>query len=297
MWFFGSKKTDYTQDLQSNESNMKKIKAEIQRLNQYQRHYKEMTTYYLRSTLLIATAVLVFFNTSLPVISTPYLTIRLDVVLLWVFGYLLIMYGNWLLEYIYHRRIEKRRTRYTKLKVEQEKKIEEYKKATKFNETQELLRKYGQIEEPTKEVQRAPSLVPSAPNSYPVSPLSPSQSQKATFFDRVLDKIVGEEEFESKIALVCKQCYTHNGLCPPELYNTYIFKCRHCKFLNMGPSAISPAIHPSKSQETTRKPSIDKSIPLLDDKSSVHSMSSNISEKSHNSAIDNISVTSDTFEQ
>ncbi|KAJ3076245.1 hypothetical protein HDU98_004858 [Podochytrium sp. JEL0797] len=60
--------------------------------------------------------------------------------------------------------------------------------------------------------------------------LTPSQS---TWFDRVMDAVVGDTEGpQTKYALVCQSCFDHNGLCPPELYETIKFKCKSCGYLN-----------------------------------------------------------------
>lgn len=55
--------------------------------------------------------------------------------------------------------------------------------------------------------------------------------------DRLLDYIIGSdhnESVESRYALICAHCYTHNGLAPPGCTDphsvTYI--CRHCGYIN-----------------------------------------------------------------
>ncbi|KAJ3233560.1 hypothetical protein HDU78_006364 [Chytriomyces hyalinus] len=55
----------------------------------------------------------------------------------------------------------------------------------------------------------------------------------STWFDRVMDAVVGGEEGpQNKYALICQSCFVHNGLVPPEQYNDIKFKCMACGHLN-----------------------------------------------------------------
>lgn len=62
------------------------------------------------------------------------------------------------------------------------------------------------------------------------------QPQKG-FQDRILDLIIGSEHnetVESRYALICAKCYTHNGLAPPGCTDPFsiIYFCRNCSFMN-----------------------------------------------------------------
>jgi hypothetical protein len=61
-----------------------------------------------------------------------------------------------------------------------------------------------------------PAFHPSA-FSPPPSPTLAPQHQSKTFFDRVLDLLVGEDEnaADHRYALICRHCRAHNGLAPP----------------------------------------------------------------------------------
>ncbi|KAJ3228055.1 hypothetical protein HDU81_006364 [Chytriomyces hyalinus] len=55
----------------------------------------------------------------------------------------------------------------------------------------------------------------------------------STWFDRVMDAVVGGEEGpQNKYALICQSCFVHNGLVPPEQYHGIKFKCMACGHLN-----------------------------------------------------------------
>lgn len=135
-------------------------------------------------------------------------------------------------------------------------KIEELKTITNFNTTSELLTKYDKPTAPTapsqpkaaakqdpaplqkqeaKIPQTANRPTPQAPRNP--APSVPPQPVQRTMQDRVLDFIIGSdnnESVESRYALICANCYTHNGLAPPgnadPLSVTYI--CRQCGFIN-----------------------------------------------------------------
>lgn len=62
------------------------------------------------------------------------------------------------------------------------------------------------------------------------------QSKKG-FHDRILDLIIGSEHnetVESRYALICARCYTHNGLAPPGCTDPFsiVYFCRNCSFMN-----------------------------------------------------------------
>ncbi|KAI8811413.1 hypothetical protein BJ742DRAFT_797634 [Cladochytrium replicatum] len=54
------------------------------------------------------------------------------------------------------------------------------------------------------------------------------------WYDRVMDAIIGDiaDGDANKFALICAQCFTHNGLLPPEEYATAKYRCKNCGFLN-----------------------------------------------------------------
>eukprot|EP00834_Sanchytrium_tribonematis_P008380 NODE_964_length_2867_cov_0.824422.p1 type:complete len:305 gc:universal NODE_964_length_2867_cov_0.824422:1155-241(-) len=295
--FSRPQKKDLSLDLQTNEQKMKALDQDIDRLSKSKATLISNISSYLRSLFIIFAAILVFFESRFPIIHTDYINIRLDVFLLAIFGYFVILYGNLLIEYIYRRRIDNRKRKRTQLLKLQKQKLEELKKATKFNETQELVRKYENPQ--PRPIEISPSVTPKYQGSITTQSERPN-SASTNFLDRVLDKIVGEEDFESKLALICKQCYSHNGLCPPDQYDSYMFKCRICSFLNMGPKAVSPIIHASSIHKHelspnsgSRSQSLSPASPEVE-----HSNSESQESRKSNSAkispsIDQFSVTSD----
>lgn len=162
-------------------------------------------------------------------------------------------------------------------------KIEELKRVTNFNSTNKLLEKYSSNGPPKQ--QPAPVVGPASQRQEPKSqpektassqimgiPTSPKVSnqaksaakpttsvapQKRTISDRLLDFIIGSdhnETVESRYALICVNCFTHNGLAAPGVASpssvTYI--CRNCGYIN------GHFNEPSPSTEKQEKHSIDK---------------------------------------
>ena len=73
-------------------------------------------------------------------------------------------------------------------------------------------------------------------------------SPRRTWLDRVVDSIIGDVGGpQTKYALVCEQCFTHNGLIPPELYST-ARKHLEAKILNL--ATRIPMFAMSSSQST-----------------------------------------------
>ena len=52
-----------------------------------------------------------------------------------------------------------------------------------------------------------------------------------TWADKLIDFVVGEGP-GTKYALICSQCYGHNGLVPPEEVSTKQFVCLYCHHWN-----------------------------------------------------------------
>ncbi|KAI8621401.1 hypothetical protein BC830DRAFT_1094343 [Chytriomyces sp. MP71] len=62
---------------------------------------------------------------------------------------------------------------------------------------------------------------------------APPGTPSSSWFDRVMDAVIGDTEGpQNKYALICKSCFEHNGLVPPDEYSHIKFKCRSCGFLN-----------------------------------------------------------------
>lgn len=146
--------------------------------------------------------------------------------------------------------------------------IEAIKVETKYYQTKDLIEKYESKEkEKEKEImpvansvvkkrventpnpETKPSQSRSQPqiqmsgNIRPFSPLPPSPPQQIiirspTWMDRFMDALIGDDSRNQKYALICSQCFNHNGLVPPEAFQNFKYRCPNCGFLNKREVAV-----------------------------------------------------------
>ncbi|KAF9927147.1 hypothetical protein FBU30_003462 [Linnemannia zychae] len=68
-------------------------------------------------------------------------------------------------------------------------------------------------------------------HSHPMPPYQPSINERH-WYDKIVDVIVGEEGPDSKYALICGQCFAHNGLALPQEFEEIQYVCPKCNFFN-----------------------------------------------------------------
>jgi hypothetical protein len=68
-------------------------------------------------------------------------------------------------------------------------------------------------------------------NSAKPSPYGSSNNERH-WYDKIVDVIVGDEGPDTKYALICGQCYAHNGLALPQEIDD-IRKSRSCFFITI----------------------------------------------------------------
>ncbi|KAJ1559244.1 hypothetical protein HK405_011443, partial [Cladochytrium tenue] len=62
--------------------------------------------------------------------------------------------------------------------------------------------------------------------------LAPGSATKA-WYEKIAEALIGDSEGpHQKYALICQNCFTHNGLVMPEEYATIRFRCMKCGFVN-----------------------------------------------------------------
>ncbi|KAI9484365.1 hypothetical protein BDB00DRAFT_152365 [Zychaea mexicana] len=60
----------------------------------------------------------------------------------------------------------------------------------------------------------------------------PQQPKERQWYDKLVDALVGEEGPETKYALICRHCFTHNGLVLPQEIDLIQYTCPNCKQFN-----------------------------------------------------------------
>ncbi|KAI8346060.1 hypothetical protein B0O80DRAFT_470264 [Mortierella sp. GBAus27b] len=63
-------------------------------------------------------------------------------------------------------------------------------------------------------------------------PYGPPPTNERHWYDKIVDVIVGDEGPDTKYALVCGQCYTHNGLVLPQEIEDIQYVCPKCNHFN-----------------------------------------------------------------
>ncbi|CAH6723657.1 putative endoplasmic reticulum junction formation protein lunapark [[Candida] jaroonii] len=159
------------------------------------------------------------------------------------------------IRYILNWLIQSRENIIKGLKKKQKQKVEELKKLTNYNTTNELLSKYDETKpksvpkttepkskkappmknqppqsKPLPKTVNVPANQPPPIKSAPTPPPLPTPPGPKSFQDRLLDMIIGADDSD-KYALICKKCFNHCGLSPPnEPFVKFI--CPYCKFMN-----------------------------------------------------------------
>nr|CAG8621909.1 9524_t:CDS:2 [Entrophospora candida] len=110
------------------------------------------------------------------------------------------------------------------LRAQQSLKVEELKKKTGYYTTKTLLERY---DSPTRLPTNQQPMSPGQKN--PLTTTTPGSLKPGTP-NSLLDAIVGEDE--QKYALICKDCYTWNGLAFAADYDDVQYYCKNCNHFN-----------------------------------------------------------------
>ncbi|KZS96441.1 hypothetical protein SISNIDRAFT_463924 [Sistotremastrum niveocremeum HHB9708] len=157
-----------------------------------------------------------------------------------------------------------------KLMIKQRNTIEEIKKKTNYYSTKNLIERYDEPSTPSRPSAQAPQTpvglrqrpqgaasasrpnpptpinpnTPVRPNGFPPSlspapqPLPPPRKQ---WYDKVADALLGEDDASSgahsRYALICQNCFSHNGLVRESEWETTQYKCPKCGFFNASPKS------------------------------------------------------------
>lgn len=86
-----------------------------------------------------------------------------------------------------------------------------------------------------------------AQRNAPHTPAYPQPQHAYSWTDRLVDAIVGDDDRNSKYALICDKCFVHNGLVLPEELKTKKYICPNCGYFHNKDSiaveAVAEATH------------------------------------------------------
>ncbi|KAI8886423.1 hypothetical protein K501DRAFT_244106 [Backusella circina FSU 941] len=75
-------------------------------------------------------------------------------------------------------------------------------------------------------------------------PIIPQTRSEPQWYDRLVDALVGDAGPETKYALICTHCFTHNGLVLKEEFETIQYVCPNCKQFNPSKKAQKAVLEP-----------------------------------------------------
>nr|CAD2198420.1 unnamed protein product [Meloidogyne enterolobii]CAD2198771.1 unnamed protein product [Meloidogyne enterolobii] len=106
------------------------------------------------------------------------------------------------------------------------------------NNTPQPLPKLYEIRDPRQTVLRN---VGTSPNRR--VPIRPFVEESRGSLDRILDFVMGES-INNRYALICSNCYTHNGMALREEFKTISYCCYRCNFFNTSKTELNKRSHP-----------------------------------------------------
>ncbi|KAF9330132.1 hypothetical protein BG006_006872 [Podila minutissima] len=99
------------------------------------------------------------------------------------------------------------------------------------------------------------------------SPLYGSPNTEKHWYDKIVDVIVGDEGPDTKYALICGQCYAHNGLVLPQEIDDIQYVCPKCNYLNPPRRKTATAGRPITSPDATLLQAREQPLPASRDPS------------------------------
>ncbi|GME95692.1 hypothetical protein B5S29_g591 [[Candida] boidinii] len=161
---------------------------------------------------------------------------------------LLITALYYLIEYFYTSLIVRKEKKLEFLKSKHQEKIDELKESTNFHKTNELLARFSTGEDLQQLEKEAGEVVEKRRKYLQLIHEGESQSEALkklnlgngdgktkALYESVLNKLLGEDEMDAnhRYALICENCFQHNGLAPPGVLPLYVkYICPNCGLLN-----------------------------------------------------------------
>ncbi|KAF8627932.1 hypothetical protein AX17_006087 [Amanita inopinata Kibby_2008] len=181
-----------------------------------------------------------------------------------VLGPILVLFIRRIVQIWYRRKGDAEERTLQELMKKQRGVVEDIKKKTNYYSTQELLQKYDStpVNSPLRQRVVPGSLPPSTPQRPRTSPevaKSPAQATLQTqlastrtpfpstpprkqWYDKLADALLGDDDHAtgastSRYALICENCFAHNGLVKESMWEDTQYICPKCQHFN--PSARS----------------------------------------------------------
>ena len=91
-----------------------------------------------------------------------------------------------------------------------------------------------------------------AMQSLPLPPPMQPQFKTPNWMDRLMDALIGDDSRNQKYALICQQCFSHNGLAAPEAFPSLKYKCPNCGFFNLPKKSLDLPVEELEREENLK---------------------------------------------
>ncbi|KAK0443975.1 uncharacterized protein EV420DRAFT_1575786 [Desarmillaria tabescens] len=241
-----------------------------------------------RSTLLVTlytfvawvVYVALWYTGALPSLAGYYRNLRVEKAvkgLPVVIGPIIILFIRRIVQIWYTRKGDAEEKTLQKLMKEQRTKVEEIKKKTNYYSTRELLQRYDESSPAPSPLRQRIVAQPQGSPSTPTRPingnaggsaLNTPQNQAATlasppqpppgpsrkqWYDKLADAVLGDDD-QARFALICEQCFAHNGLVKESVWEDTQYVCPKCNHFNPSRRSNKQGIRPPPQAAGPRSP-------------------------------------------
>lgn len=259
MFLFGTKRFDpdqFENDLKKITSQISNNEKKLRKLKSQKKHYKKIIPLYLTSAYCIYFSILYQRGTITESKNVLFLVAIPLIIGLFYYAFLS----------LYDYLINNKESHIEYLKNEHGEKLNLLKEKTNFDKTKDLLARFSngedlqEMEKEANEINRKKAeymkLIQSGEQGKILEDLQKHQTNNSGFYDHFLTALLGENEMspDKRYALICGQCFTHNGLAPPgQLASQVKYRCPRCGFFNganqLGDTATLPSEKPEEKLE------------------------------------------------
>ncbi|PBK63480.1 hypothetical protein ARMSODRAFT_963091 [Armillaria solidipes] len=255
-FFRKNKEDDYETILASLAADIQKRQTKLADIRLRERRSTLFVTLYTFIAWVVYVAL--WYTGALPSLAGYYRNFRVEKAvkgLPVVVGPIIILFIRRIVQIWYTRKGDAEEKTLQKLMKEQRTKVEEIKKKTNYYSTRELLQRYdenspassplrqrivvqpqGTPGTPTRPsnggtgsaVLNTPQNQAAVPISPPQPPLGPSRKQ---WYDKLADAVLGDDD-QARFALICEQCFAHNGLVKESVWEETQYVCPKCNHFN-----------------------------------------------------------------
>ncbi|KAK0499435.1 hypothetical protein EDD18DRAFT_1151180 [Armillaria luteobubalina] len=267
--FFRKKKEDdYETILASLAADIQKRQTKLADIRLRERRSTLLVTLYTFVAWVVY--VVLWYTGALPSLAGYYRNFRVEKAVKGipvVVGPVIILFIRRIVQIWYTRKGDAEEKTLQKLMKEQRTKVEEIKKKTNYYSTRELLQRYDENSPASSPLRQrivaqsqgtpgtptrpsnggtGPSILNTPQNqaAVPVSPPQPLPGpSRKQWYDKLADAVLGDDD-QARFALICEQCFAHNGLVKESVWEDTQYVCPKCNHFNPSRRSSRQGIRP-----------------------------------------------------